>query len=228
MIVRPADGRLFLITQPDHARLSGRIMEHCASLQTHARRQTILRAIGAHDDGWLEEDAAPRILHGTGAVADFVGAPIEVRQGVWARGISRMDDAWAAALIAQHAMTIYDRFRGEPGWREFFREMEGERDVRVRASGLTLDQLLTDYPFVRLGDLISLTFCTRATFEPYAGWAVAPSGESVRVTPDTFAGAAIPIEIPARSIPDRRYTTDAELRAAFQDAEVVQLRSVCA
>ncbi len=38
VIVRPADGVRHLITQPDHAALAGRIMEHWASLATAERR----------------------------------------------------------------------------------------------------------------------------------------------------------------------------------------------
>ena len=84
-----------------------------------------------------------------------------MRHGVWPRAIARLaDDPWAAALVAQHAITVYDRFRSEAEWTPFFADMEAARDAMVRASGMPLDDLAADYPFVRLGDLISLVFCT--------------------------------------------------------------------
>ena len=30
------------------------------------------------------------------------------------------DAPWAAALVAHHAITVYDRFRADPAWDDFF------------------------------------------------------------------------------------------------------------
>ena len=87
MIVRLVDDRVALITQPDHARLAGTIMQHCVPLASRPRRDTILHAIAEHDGGWIEEDAAPTINPTTGDVVDFVNAPLSVRHSVWTRGI---------------------------------------------------------------------------------------------------------------------------------------------
>ena len=110
MIVRTEHDGVIPITQPDHAHLSGRIMEHCVPLRASPRRASILRAIREHDNGWTEEDAAPTIDPATGRIADFVNIPLHVRHGVWPRGVARLaDDPWAAALVAQHAITVYGR-----------------------------------------------------------------------------------------------------------------------
>ena len=112
-------------------------MEHCVPLATRPRRDAILHAIAEHDNGWAEEDAAPRVNPATGQVFDFVTAPASVRQIVWPRGVARLaGDPWAAALVAQHAITVYDRFRPESEWAPFFAEMEAARDEMLRASGL--------------------------------------------------------------------------------------------
>ena len=103
-------------------------MEHCVPLATRSRRDAILHAVAEHDNGWAEEDAAPRVDPATGQIFDFVSAPAGIRQAVWPRGIARLaDDPWAAALVAQHAITIYDRFRPREPWRPFFAEMEEAR-----------------------------------------------------------------------------------------------------
>jgi hypothetical protein len=226
MIVRQDGDHLLLITQPDHARLAGRIMERCVQLAAHPRRRSIMVAIAEHDNGWTEEDASPVVDAETGGVADFIRIPMEVRHRVWPRGVGRLaGDPWAAALVAQHAVTVYDRFRSERDWTRFFAGMEQARDAMVAAAGLPLDDLLGDYPFVRLGDLISLAFCTAgATAQGFAGWHVSLSGARVAVSPGAFDEAVVPIEIDAKRIRGGPFASDEALRATVEAAAVVTLR----
>jgi hypothetical protein len=224
VIVRHVGERIQLITQPDHARLSRAVMEHCVALSAHPRRDTILHAIAEHDNGWIEEDASPRVDPLTGQVLDFMNAPADVRQGVWPRGITRLAaDPWAAALVAQHAIEIYGRYRDDVEWRPFFADLEERRAAMVRASGMPLEDLLTDYAFVRLADLISLTFCAGWTDEHTFGeWRIRLAEERVLVTPDPF-GATIPIEIVAMEIPSEPFRSDDDLRLALRRATIVTL-----
>jgi len=225
MIVRSDSDRLLLITQPDHALLARRIMERCVPLATHPRRDVILYAIQEHDNGWSEEDAAPRVHASTGDVVDFVNAPADVRQHVWTRGVARLADRpWAAALVAQHAIVIYDRFHSDAAWTPFFDAMRDARDSMIRAAGGAPSELSTDYEFVRLADLTSLTFCTGWTGEQRFGdWVVQLSGTRV-LTPDVFGGAEIPIEIVAAEVANRRFSSNDELRHALRGAETRTLR----
>jgi hypothetical protein len=201
------------------------IMEHCVPLAARPRRDAILHAIAEHDNGWAEEDAAPTVHPDTGSVVDFVSAPLSVRHAVWPRGVARLaDDPWAAALVAQHALTVYDRFRPEAEWTSFFTEMEAARNAMARASGMSQPDLAVDYAFVRLADLISLTFCTGWTDEQRFGrWTVQLSGTRVVVTPDAFGGAEVPIEIGAKALRSERFRSDAELRDALSEAETKTL-----
>jgi hypothetical protein len=226
MIVRRLNGRVQLITQPDHAHLARRIMEHCNQLADHPRRDTILHAIAEHDNGWAEEDAAPTVNPATGRAFDFVNAPVSVRHAVWPRGVARLAASpWAAALVAQHALTVYDRYRSEAEWDPFFERMTAARDEMVGLSGMPLDMLDADYPFVRLADLISLTFCTGWTdVQRFAQWAVLRVGSRITVTPDAFGGATVPFAIEAREIANQEFEADAELREAIDRAESVTLR----
>jgi len=228
VIVRISPGSLQLITQPDHAHLARRVMEQCAPLAVQPRRDRILRAIAEHDNGWAEEDAAPRVNPTTAQIVDFVNAPAEVRQRVWPRGVARLaDDPWAAALVAQHAIVVYDRFHSDPEWAPFFASMRVLRDVMIGASRGRLDDLALDYTFVRLADLISLTFCTGWTDEQGFGlWTVHLSGASVVVAPDPFDGAVVPLEIAAKVIPHKPYVSDEALRVALSEAELTTMSGV--
>jgi hypothetical protein len=224
MIVRPAAAALHLITQPDHAALSRRIMERWVPLADHSRRASVLLAIGEHDNGWREPDGAPA-LDRTGRVVDFVNIPVEVRQGVWPRGVARLAfDPWAAALVAQHAITVYSRFRPDAEWATFFERMAGTRNEFVDASRLPFEALLDDYTFVRLGDLLSLTFCTGWT-EPqhYDRWTVVHREDRVVVAPDGFGGREVPIAVAAVEVSAEPFMSEDNLRAALAAAPRVTL-----
>ena len=228
MIVRQTDDALQLITQPDHAALAGEIMQHSVALAEHPRRASILLAVAEHDNGWTEPDAAPLIDPATAIPFDFISAPIDVRQGVWPRGVTRLEyDPWAAALVAQHAIVIFHRYRSDTAWTRFFVEMETMRREMVEASGLLLRELLADYWFLGLGDLISLTFCNGWTdVQEFDPWSVRLSSSQVLVSPDPFDGSTIPIAIEAQEIPKRRYRDEAELREARATSHVTTLRGV--
>src|SRR5262245_58781627 len=172
-------------------------MESCVALKAEPPCDTILRAVYAHDNGWLEEDESPRVNPETGDIFDFVSAPLSVRQAVWPRGVMRLGkDAWTAGLIAQHAITVYDLFRPNSEWPSVFAGMEAERDARLQISGLSLEDLVADYRYVRLGDLISLTFCTGWTDEQrFGAQSIRLSDAHVVITPDLFGGATLPIAI---------------------------------
>jgi hypothetical protein len=229
MIVRSDSDRLLLVTQPDHALLARRIMERCVPLASHPRRAVILHAIQEHDNGWSEEDALPTVDASTGEIVDFVNAPADVRQRVWTRGVGRLAETpWAAALVAQHAIVIYDRFQGDAAWTPFFDAMRNARDSMIRAAGGAAEELPGDYEFLRLADLTSLAFCTGWTGEQRFGdWVVRLSGTTV-TTPDVFGGAEIPIEIAAKEIASRRFGSDAELRDALRQADSIILRGLVA
>jgi hypothetical protein len=226
MIVRSADGVLHLITQPDHAALARRIMERWQPLHGAERRQSILLAVEEHDNGWREPDAQPAVDPDTGRIFDFMTAPVPGKQAVWPRGVTRLaqQDHWAAALVAEHALTIYARFRDDAEWIDFFGTMTRLRDTLVGQAGLTIFQLTHDYGYVRIGDLLSLVFCDQWQEEQtYDRWQFRLSDATVTVLPDAFAGRPVPLAVTAREIADVPYRSDADLQAAIRTAPWITL-----
>lgn len=215
MIVRPGDGVLHLITQPDHAALARRLMTLWPSLQKAERRREILTAIEHHDRGWRGPDAALTVDPDTGRIRDFVHVPVEVRQTVWPESVALLAAApWAAALVAHHAISVYDRFRADEAWHDFFARMTAQRDAHLAAAGGDMKALARDYVYVRLGDLLSLAFCTGATEPSTLGpWTIRRSGSRLHVDPNPFV-LDVTFAVEAREIPDVPYTTDETLRAA--------------
>jgi len=231
MIARPADDALHLITQPAHAALARRIMEQwtAGGLAGHSRRDSILHAIEEHDNGWIEVDAAP-MRTAEGRIADFITLPIDDRRGVWPRGVNRLaDDPFAAALVAEHSIFIFDRFRSDVDWAPFFAAQGVLRAKYAAAAGVSLEDLHRDYGFLRLADLISLTFCNRWK-EPqdiFGHRIAGDGGELVLVSPDPFGGESVSLEVEARVLPNRVYRDEQDLAASWHDAPTTTLTGVC-
>jgi len=228
MIIRRQGTTPFLITQPDHAQLAATIMERWQAngLPGSPRRGAILFAIKEHDNGWREVDAAPIVDANSGEILDFMNLPDDARRGVWPRGVQRLAETpYSAALVAQHAVHIYRRYRDDAAWTPFFIEMELLRDDFLRQErSATLDELLRDYRFLRIGDLASLTFCNGWSEAPEeAGHAVTFDNEYLAVSPDPFAGERLSIAINARQLPATRFASAREAASAFSDAPTVTL-----
>jgi uncharacterized protein DUF3891 len=232
MIVRLNGSSQLLITQPDHAALAALVMRQWRAdglLQT-PRLPSILLAVEEHDNGWREVDAAPLVDPATGRVLDFIGAPDEIRRAVWPRGVDRLAATpYAAALVAQHALHIYRRYRDNPGWAPFFTEMETRRD-RHLAAPLTLEDLAREYFFLRIGDLVSLTFCNGWTDcqldDSGSGYAIRLDGTRLTITPDPFEGRDVPLEVTARELPNRPFHSAAEARDAFSSARKILVEGI--
>jgi hypothetical protein len=234
MIVRLNGSSQLLIAQPDHAALAAVVMRQwrAGGLPEAPRLSSILLAVEEHDNGWREVDAAPLVDDATGRVLDFIGAPDAIRREVWPRGVDRLAATpYAAALVAQHAVHIYRRYRENPGWAPFFAEMETRRDRHLQnAAPLTLEDLVREYFFLRMGDLISLTFCNGWTGvqldDSGSGYAIHLDGTRMTITPDPFEGQEVPLEITARELPNRTFHSAAEAREAFSKAPQVLVQGV--
>ena len=245
MIIQRLDSDLLLITQVDHAALAGRIMtawraDGFPQRPTHAR---VLEATSQHDLGWQIVDAAPTVSSETETPHAFLDAPLAVRQGVWPRAMDQLEprDPYVAALVAQHALSVYRRFAPTPGWEEFFPGIERRRDELLATQGLDFDTFLHDYEIVGMGDLWSLVFCN-GWHDPYSMGAYravlhrSPPAEKsdanttpggwLEITPDPFEGAQVPLNVVARRVPARRYSSDADQRHTIARAPVVHLTGV--
>jgi Protein of unknown function (DUF3891) len=179
------------------------------------RRDTILTAVAEHDNGWIEPDAAPIVDEAGGTLLDFIHAPVAVRQGVWPRGVDRLSATpYQAALVAEHAIQIFDRFHTDPAWQPFFADMRRRRDAYLERAKESPDTLAHDYFFLRMGDLVSLAFCNGWTAEQRLGrYRLRLDDARVTIVPDPFDGRDIALEVRARRLRDRRYTTEIARRA---------------
>jgi len=227
VIVRDEGNALLLITQPDHARLAETIV---ASMRTEpglagGAGPVVLLATREHDNGWAEVDAEPTIDPASGRPRDFMTGPAAVKHELWLRGITRVAtmNPRAGALVAEHALTVYGYRGQDAGWQPFFASIAAMRDDLLRQLGImpggAREAFEAQYRCVQLGDAFSLHFCSGWT-EPkqVLDYQVGMREDTLMISPDPFDGAAVPLHVPGRRIPARRYRDDADLRDAMTAA----------
>jgi hypothetical protein len=231
MILRRERTDWLYITQLDHSRLAGRLMAawQADGFPARATRNQVLRATSEHDMGWQMPDAAPGIT-AEGEPYDFVSAPLDIRQPPFGRAVETLtpEDPYVAALVAQHAITVYRRFARDPAWRSFFAPLEARRDDLVaQAAPGGFESFLLDYAIVGLGDLFSLVFCN-GWQDPYLmeSYRAILRDNRLTISPDPFAGATVVLEVVARRIPARAYASDQDLRDTLAQAAPERLTGV--
>ncbi len=151
MIIRTHDDSQLFITQPDHARLAAQAISQWRDdgFDDNPRRPSILLAAREHDNGWREEDATTHV-DANGKALDFICVPVEVRHRIWPRAVDRLaeEDPYAAALVAQHAMTVYGHFESDLAWYPFFETMQARSVAQLERSprrrGVSTSWLTTD------------------------------------------------------------------------------------
>ncbi len=162
----------WLISQPDHATLSGEIAAHFSRDFFPLVDAQIVSAIGMHDSGWnlFEHDArtSPPV-HADGRPVAF----FEIEPGLflraWTASIDRVqeDSAMGAYMVSQHFAWLgkyrLARVNDTPDIREmlsdFLRQEEARRRELLGPKGnrATWDGLL---PVLQFCDLLSLYLCS--------------------------------------------------------------------
>ena len=111
MLVSRRDGRLTLVTQPDHAALAGWLAEHWGNdrFALPAAREALVTAAGHHDDGWLELDGRPTYNAEQRRPAHFIELPLSETVGPYGRGVESVyaRDPHAGALVSMHFSGFY-------------------------------------------------------------------------------------------------------------------------
>ena len=229
MIVAPADGRLLVITQNDHAHFAGELLSlwRAGGLPEHPRRRALLFAAREHDNGWREADSAPR-CRGDGRPHDFMTVPREVRWEIWRRGVRRWArrKPHAALLIVRHARELHRARRADAAWSEILEEWRELEAELAAVTGVDAETLAGDYRWLELADRLSLAVCGRwrdafTTHGHDARVRVAdgdpPAGSTLALDPFPLAGATT-LGVACRWIPDRAYSGDADLGVELASA----------
>jgi hypothetical protein len=194
-----------LVRQPDHARLSGKIVEHFAIAGAPSVDDNIVRGISLHDEGWTDIDTGRERLSATAATysgenvaLNAEGKPlsfIEIKAGdflrAW-RGSIECAEAVApiAALIVSGHFQRIGKFGVSTGnyshddaqrMREFLacEEKREHRLLRLQGRDEKEVQYWTDV--LQFCDLLSLYLCCGSEESVEFPQPIRPGGETIRL-----------------------------------------------
>lgn len=247
MLRREEGGQYVLLTQVDHARLAGEIAAAWGNRAVEAlsHPDVMLPAITHHDDGWSQWEQHAEVDPETGKPRDFREMPMAVATEIWTRSI---DVCGNIAPLSGMFVSRHFCYLGE--WAAEKRQDEPEEvsDIKLFLQEQTARQLTwresseldsnsfdeiceTGYRYVQMFDAISLWLCLNETdtFECETPSAVKvvwqrEADDVIRADPFPFDDGSSEhrLSIAARSIPARRYVTDADLQTALESAEKQQ------
>ena len=113
MIVRyESDGSVVMITQNDHAQLSGLFAAHWGNEGFEKPRPygSLVRAAMFHDRGWIRYETSPQLNPQTGKTPNYREVPNDAAQLAafeWAPDWLAAIDAYAGLMIAQHRTGLW-------------------------------------------------------------------------------------------------------------------------
>ena len=245
MIVRyESDGTIVMITQNDHAQLSGLFATHWGNAQ-FARPEPympMVRAAMFHDRGWIRYETGPQ-LNAEGKTPNYREVPNDAGQieafewaGDWLSSI----DAYAGLMIAKHRTGLYQGRYGtmtsppaiqrgtlKPEIQALITRSEAKQ--KSAAEKFDAKQLVTNYTLLQAWDLISLYICSAETFKPdriapvpidYAGapteMTLTPTGaNTIELDPYPFDQPSLTANLIFRRLTQTKFKDEAELQAVY-------------
>jgi len=241
-----ADGWI-LITQYDHAVLSGRIMERWgnetfSSLDPY---EETLFAVREHDCGWMEWDSSPKINPENGYPANFMEMDSSDQTGIWRRSFESHAGAhpYASALVALHFARFNRKLLSRDSADSYAKSLETvinrfiarSLDIDVSKPGGVPSGIRTNLRLLQVGDIISLALChgwekMEITDVPvdYDGGSAklnlkSADGFNFTLSPYPFSGPLLDLSVEGRRLDGKIYSNDNDLRSALADAPRVTL-----
>jgi uncharacterized protein DUF3891 len=216
LISRRHDG-LWLVTQPEHAALAGRLATQWGNEQFSLGPSTasLVRAAARHDDGWTVLDGAPLIAADEGRPAHFLEVPLAKTVGPYGEGVDLIyeDDVYAGVLASLHWAGLYMSRWGvqdsPPVEHPLAREVVADQERRIAphlrelwaGNGLRSAfeaAVWRDYELLQALDLVSLALCLLDARSPTsAGADDIPVPATLREIDQPAGGRLIP-NVPER------------------------------
>ena len=246
MIVRyEADGTIVMITQNDHAQLSGLFAAHWGN-KLFAKPQpymSLVRAAMFHDRGWIRYETGPQ-LNAEGKTPNYREVPsdsAQIEAFEWAGDWLGSIDAYAGLMIAKHRTGLYQGRYGvmtSPSAIQRGKlkpEIEGlisrsEAKQKAIAEKFDTKELMTNYKLLQVWDLISLYICSTETLKPdriapvpcdYDGTSsvdmtLSPTGpNTIALDPYPFSQPTLNANLVFRRLTQTKFKDEEELQSAY-------------
>jgi len=183
MIVRyESDGSIVMITQNDHAQLSGLFAAHWGNKEFEKLQPygSMVRAAMFHDRGWIRYETGPQLNPETGKTPNYRDVPSDRAQleafewaGDWLSAI----DAYAGLMITKHRTGLWQgrygvikhppaikRGRLPPDIESFIARSEAKQ--KSAAEKLDPRELAINYNLLQVWDMMSLYICSNEMLKP--------------------------------------------------------------
>jgi hypothetical protein len=182
MIVREQlDGTLGLISQNDHALVSGMLAAHWGNDRFDRPRPygSMVRAAAFHDRGWIDYEAKPTV-DATGRPPNYRDVPVDehqLRAFMWTGDWLGKIDPYSGLLAAKHRTGLwqnrYDTIK-KPALVNRGMQKQEIHDFIVRSESvqhgiendLDAKEVRTNYRLLQIWDMISLYLCSTSVLKP--------------------------------------------------------------
>ncbi|WP_404450947.1 DUF3891 family protein [Virgibacillus necropolis] len=163
MIIRERPDDIVMITQDDHARISGIFSSYWkkAFFNDDNKRRSVELAIYEHDRGWIPVDSKPLWNDKTNLPYSFMDLPTEPKLVFYKNGIDEVEgmDFYASLLCSHH----YSRFTKNDTDEESLKFLKNEQERQSRIKKLMIDFDKEAYQFhydlLNFCDNLSLFVC---------------------------------------------------------------------
>ena len=183
MIVRyEADGSIVMITQNDHAQLSGLFAAHWGNQRFEKPRPygSLVRAAMFHDRGWIRYETSPQLNPDTGKTPNYRDVPTDQTQleaFAWAGDWLSEIDPYAGLMITKHRTGLwqgrYGVIKHPPAIQRgnlppHITAFIARSEVKQKAVAEQLDthELAVNYNLLQVWDMISLYICSNEVHKP--------------------------------------------------------------
>jgi hypothetical protein len=244
MIVRyESDDSIVMITQNDHALVSGLFAAHWGNEKFEKPRPyaSLVRAAMFHDRGWIRYETGPQLNPDTGKTPNYREVPndrAQLQAFEWAGDWLSSIDAYAGLMIAKHRTGLWQgrygaithppavkRGKLSPDIEAFI--VRSEAQQKTAGAELDAEELAINYNLLQVWDMMSLYICSTEVLKPDriepvpVTYSSAP-GVGVTLTPQdakTIAVDPYPFDRPSltTNVVFRRLT-----QAKFEDSAELQ------
>lgn len=245
MIRRDNNGGWILITQHDHAVLSGQIMLHWGNdkFVKPEPYDEVLFAIKEHDSGWKDWDSSPKINTENGFPANFTEMSPHDQAVIWSKCYrsNSSDHPYASALTALHFSKFNSsNLKKDPeneqlkllqlDMRGFISEVLGF-NISNGSTNRIPDDIRVNLKMLQIGDILSLTLChgwrsIEITETPmdYSGTQTtlkmeSEDGLNYRISPYPFGNSSLEFNIVGKNLHTKSFANDQELRDAIDTSK---------
>jgi len=213
-----------LISQIEHARLSGDLARHWGTggIELLEPNEEVLRAIYHHDDGWAQWETHPRVDPHNGRPFAFTEMPLDDSLAIWRRSIELSAEIGplAAWIVAGHfSALLRDSSSAGDGraiaWLGEFEKRRAEWLAEWTGNqGAAQAQAIADRALahLRLFDALSLWFCCAERSEPHllrcpgGVCRFVPASQAVTIAPWPLRVPELQVEVVGDLVEAQPYT----------------------